>query len=40
VRRRFLEGLTDAGPVFSAAATLLGTVSVIFSLITIARQNR
>jgi polysaccharide export outer membrane protein len=40
VRRRFLEGLTDAGPVFSVAATLLGTVSVIFSLITIARQNR
>jgi polysaccharide export outer membrane protein len=40
VRRRFLEGLTEAGPVFSAAATLLGTVSVIFSLITIARQNR
>lgn len=39
VRRRFLESLTDAGPVFSAAATLLGTVSVIFSLITIARQN-
>jgi polysaccharide export outer membrane protein len=40
VRRRFLEGLTDAGPVFSAAATLLGAVSIIFSLITIARQNR
>lgn len=40
VRRRFLEGLTDAGPVFSATATLLGTISVIFSLITIARQNR
>lgn len=40
VRRRFLEGLTDAGPVFSAAATLLGAVSVVFSLITIARQNR
>jgi polysaccharide export outer membrane protein len=39
VRRRFLEGLTDAGPVFSAAATLLGTVSVIFSLITLSRQN-
>ncbi len=40
VRRRFLEGLTDAGPVFSAAATLLGAVSIVFSLITIARQNR
>lgn len=39
VRRRFLEGLTDAGPVFAAAGTLLGTISVIFSLITIARQN-
>ncbi|WP_233635810.1 polysaccharide biosynthesis/export family protein [Hymenobacter setariae] len=39
VRRPFLEGLTDAGPVFSAAATLLGTVSIVFSLITIARQN-
>ena len=40
VRRGFLEGLTDAGPVFSATATLLGTISVIFSIITIARQNR
>lgn len=40
VRRRFLEGLTDAGPVFSAAATLLGAVSIVFSIITIARQNR
>jgi protein involved in polysaccharide export with SLBB domain len=39
VRRSFLEGLTDAGPVFSAAATLLGTISVVFSLIAIARQN-
>ena len=39
VRRRFLEGLTDAGPVFSAAATLLSTVSIIFTIITIARQN-
>ena len=40
VRRRFLEGLTDAGPAFSAAATLLSTVSIIFTIITIARQNR
>jgi protein involved in polysaccharide export with SLBB domain len=39
VRRSFLEGLTDAGPVFSAAATLLGTISVVFSLIAITRQN-
>jgi len=39
VRRRFLEGLTDAGPVFSAAATLLSTVSIIFTIITISRQN-
>jgi protein involved in polysaccharide export with SLBB domain len=40
VRRSFLEGLTDAGPVFSATATLLGTISVVFSLIAIARQNQ
>ncbi len=39
VRRRFLEGLTDAGPVFSAAATLLSTVSIIFTIIAISRQN-
>ena len=40
VRRPFLEGLTDAGPAFSAAATLLSTVSIIFTIIAIARQNR
>jgi polysaccharide export outer membrane protein len=40
VRRRFLEGLTDAGPVFGAAATLLSAVSIVFSIITISRQNR
>ncbi|MGI4862940.1 MAG: polysaccharide biosynthesis/export family protein [Janthinobacterium lividum] len=39
VRRRFLEGLTDAGPVFALSATLLSTVSVVFTLITISRQN-
>ena len=40
VRRRFLEGLTDAGPVFSATATLLSTISIVFTIITIAGQNR
>jgi polysaccharide export outer membrane protein len=39
VRRRLLDGLADAGPVFSAAATLLSTVSIIFTIITISRQN-
>jgi protein involved in polysaccharide export with SLBB domain len=37
VRRRFLEGLTDAGPVLSATGVLLGTVSTIFSLIVLSR---
>lgn len=40
VRRRFLEGLTDAAPAFSATAALLSAVSVIFTIITISRQNR
>lgn len=40
VRRQFLEGLTDAAPVFSAAATLFSAVSIVFSIITISRQNR
>lgn len=40
VRRQFLESLTDAGPVFGAAATLLSAVSIVFSIITISRQNR
>ncbi|MFD1871295.1 polysaccharide biosynthesis/export family protein [Hymenobacter bucti] len=40
VRRRFLEGLTDAGPVFGAASTLLSAVSIVFTIITIASQNR
>ena len=39
VRRRFLEGLTDAGPVFALTSTLLSTVSIVFTLITISRQN-
>ena len=38
VRRRFLEGLTDAAPVFTATATLLSAVSIIFTIITISRQ--
>lgn len=40
VRRRFLEGLTDAGPVLSAASTVLGAISVAFSIIIIARAQR
>ncbi len=40
VRRRFLEGLTDATPAFAAGATLLSAVSIVFTIITIARQNR
>jgi protein involved in polysaccharide export with SLBB domain len=38
VRRRFLEGLTDAGPVLSATSVLLGTLTTIFSLILISRN--
>jgi protein involved in polysaccharide export with SLBB domain len=38
VRRRFLEGLTDAGPVLSATGILFGTLSTIFSLILISRN--
>lgn len=37
VRRQFLEGLTDAGPVFSATAALLSTVSIIFVIISYTR---
>jgi polysaccharide export outer membrane protein len=40
VRREFLEGLTDAAPVFSAAATLLSAVSVVFSIIVLTRRNQ
>jgi protein involved in polysaccharide export with SLBB domain len=39
VRRRLLDGLADAGPVFTASATLLSTISIIFTIITISRQN-
>lgn len=38
VRRRFLEGLTDAGPVLNATGTILGTFSTIISLILISRN--
>jgi hypothetical protein len=38
VRRRFLEGLTDAGPVLSATGVLLGTLSTIFSIIVLSRS--
>jgi protein involved in polysaccharide export with SLBB domain len=40
VRRRLLDGLADAGPVFTASATLLSAISIIFTIITISRQNR
>ncbi len=39
VRRPLLDGLADAGPVFTAAATFLSTISIIFTIITISRQN-
>lgn len=39
VRRPFLEGLTDAGPVIGLVTTALSTVSLVFSLITIARSR-
>lgn len=39
VRRRFLDGLSDAGPVFSASATLLSAISIVFTIIAISRQN-
>ncbi|MBJ6144459.1 polysaccharide biosynthesis/export family protein [Hymenobacter sp. BT559] len=39
VRRPLLDGLADAVPVFTATATLLSTVSIIFTIITISRQN-
>ena len=40
IRRPLLDALADAGPVFSAASTLLSTISIIFTIIVIARQNR
>jgi protein involved in polysaccharide export with SLBB domain len=39
VRRRFLEGLSDTSPVFAAFGTLLGTVSVVISLIVLSRSQ-
>jgi protein involved in polysaccharide export with SLBB domain len=36
VRRPLLDNLVDAGPVLSIASSLLGAVSVVFSIITIA----
>ena len=38
VRRPLLDNLTDATPVLSLASTLLGAVSVIFTLITLSRR--
>jgi protein involved in polysaccharide export with SLBB domain len=38
VRRRFLEGLTDAGPVIGAAGLVLSTLSTIVSIIVISRS--
>jgi protein involved in polysaccharide export with SLBB domain len=40
VRRRFLEGLTDAGPVLSVTGVLFGTLSTIFSIILLSRNLR
>ncbi|RZK18865.1 MAG: hypothetical protein EOO56_15310 [Hymenobacter sp.] len=39
VRRKFLEGLTDATPALSALGTVLGTVSVAVSIILLARSR-
>jgi protein involved in polysaccharide export with SLBB domain len=40
VRRPFLEGLADVSPVVSAIGTLLGTISVVISLVLLARSTR
>lgn len=40
VRRPFLEGLADAGPVISAIGTVLGTVTAAISIIVLARSTR
>lgn len=40
VRRPFLEGLADVGPVLSAIGTVLGTISVAISVIILARSTR
>jgi hypothetical protein len=39
VRRHFLEGLTDAGPVIGVIGSVLGTISVTLSLILLARSR-
>jgi protein involved in polysaccharide export with SLBB domain len=40
VRRPFLEGLADVGPVLSAIGTVLGTISVVISLVVLTRSIR
>ncbi|RZK21381.1 MAG: hypothetical protein EOO56_11440 [Hymenobacter sp.] len=40
VRRRFLEGLNESGPVFSAISTLIGTFGVLLSLVLYIRAQR
>jgi len=40
VRRPLLDNLTDAGPVLGLVSTILGSVSVILTLITFARNSR
>lgn len=39
VRRRFLEGLSDANPVITAFGTILGTFSIIISLVVLSRTQ-
>jgi protein involved in polysaccharide export with SLBB domain len=39
VRRRFLEGLAEAGPVISATGILLGTLSTVFSIVLLSRST-
>jgi polysaccharide export outer membrane protein len=40
VRRPLLDNLTDAGPVLGLVSTILGSVSVILTLITFARNSK
>jgi protein involved in polysaccharide export with SLBB domain len=40
VRRPFLEGLADTGPVISAIGTVLGTITATISIIILARSTR
>lgn len=40
VRRKFLEGLSESAPVLSAFSTILGTISVLFSLYYVYRTTR